>query len=114
MTCLHELRGLGDVQRALAARSGRVLAVSADPLAHLERVARDAQLDFPLLSDVERSAIRAFGLLHADGAGRGRDIALPARVLVRRDATIAWSHVARRIEDRADDAATLAAIEGLS
>jgi peroxiredoxin len=109
---MAELRGLGDVQQALAARNGRVLAIGVDDLEHCSLVHDGQKLAFPVLSDSERTTIRAYGLVHAWGH-ESRDIAIPAQLLVRRDGTIAWRHIAARVTDRAYPSDTLAAIESL-
>lgn len=56
---------------------------------------------------------KSYGLLHEAGGPDGEDIAVPAQILVARDGTIVWRHVARRVQDRAPLADTLAAIEEL-
>jgi len=76
-------------------------------------VIEDDGLPFPILSDAERSVIRAYGLAHEGGGPEGETIAVPAELLLRPDGSIAWRHVARRITDRADPADTLAAVERL-
>jgi peroxiredoxin len=70
-------------------------------------------LAFRILSDEKRDVIRRYGLLHPGGGPGGTDIAVPAQFLVRPDGSIAWRHVSRRIQDRADPAETLAAIAAL-
>ena len=90
-----------------------MLAVSVDtPEQSRELVAADG-LPFRILSDTTRSAIRRYGLLHEGGGPGGTDIAVPAQFLVRPDGSIAWRHVSRRIQDRAEPAETLAAIAAL-
>jgi len=76
-------------------------------------VIEEDALPFPILSDAERTVIRAFGLVHEGGGIEGETIAVPAELLLRPDGSIAWRHVARRITDRADPAQTLAAVERL-
>jgi peroxiredoxin len=109
---MAELRGLGEVQQALAERNGRVLAITVDDLEHCKAVHDEQRLAFAVLSDAERTTIRAYGLVHAWGH-ESRDIAIPAQLLVRRDGTIAWRHIASRITDRAYPSDTLAAIASL-
>ena len=70
-------------------------------------------LPFRILSDEKRDVIRRYGLLHPGGGLGGTDIAVPAQFLVRPDGSVAWRHVSRRIQDRADPAETLAAIAAL-
>ena len=109
---MAELRGLGGVQQALAARNGRVLAISVDDIEHCKQVHDGQKLAFPVLSDADFTTVRAYGLVHAGGYA-SHDIAIPAQLLVRPDGTIAWRHIATRVTDRAYPSDTLAAIESL-
>ena len=74
----------------------------------------ELELPFPVLSDVDAVATRAFGLLHARGGPGGKDVALPAHVLLDAEMTIRWRHVAHRIQERPRPADVLAQIERLS
>lgn len=73
----------------------------------------DDGLPFAMLSDMDASVIRRYGLAHEGGGLDGETIAVPAQLLVRPDGTIAWRHVARAITDRADPRDTRAAVERL-
>lgn len=90
-----------------------MLAVCVDPPESNAQVAFDEELRFPLLSDAGRDVVRRYGLLHEGGAPDGSDIAVPALLLLRPDGSVAWRHVARRIQDRADPAEALEAVRGL-
>lgn len=59
---LAQLRQHADAFRRLGAE---VVVVSFEPLEQLERYAREERLPFPVLSDPERVAYRAFGLAEA-------------------------------------------------
>lgn len=52
-------------------------------------------LEFPVLSDPELSTIRAWGVEH-----EGKDIALPATLVVDRSGKIAWAYVGDNPRDR--------------
>ena len=90
-----------------------MLAISVDPPELSRGVVEEEGLRFPILADPAREVIRSYGLVHAGGGLDEEDIALPAQLLVAPDGRIVWSHVARRIQDRASPARTLAAIEDL-
>ena len=90
-----------------------MLAVSVDPPQINAEVARDEGLRFPLLSDVGREVVCEYGLLDAGGGRGGADIAVPALLLLRQDGSVAWRHVARRIQDRADPEEVLEAVRGV-
>jgi hypothetical protein len=54
-----------------------------------------------------------YGIEHPDGGPGGETIAVPAELLVVQDGRVLWSHVARRIQDRASPEQLLQAIERL-
>ena len=83
----------------LAQAGVRMMAISVDPPSRSRKVIERNDLPFPILADTERKVIRAYGLLHEDGGLTG-DIAIPAHVLVGRDGTVLWRHVAPRIQQR--------------
>ncbi len=84
--------------------------MSVDAPADSRRVVADLALAFPILSDEERTVIRAYGLVHEGGGLEGETIAVPAQLLVARDGSVVWKHVAARITDRMDPARTLEAL----
>jgi peroxiredoxin len=84
-----------------------------DPPATSHALVAAEDLPFRVLSDTTGDVIRRYGLLHPGGGPGGTDIAVPAQFLLRPDGSIAWRHVSRRIQDRADPAETLAAIAAL-
>jgi alkyl hydroperoxide reductase subunit AhpC len=68
-----------------------VLAISGDsPFCH-EAFARDADLPFPLLSDVHRSTIRAYGVLDEE-----RNVAYRSTFVVDRDGVLRWGQAGDR------------------
>ena len=91
-------------------KGGSLLAISVDPPEDSLRVVEQEHLPFPILSDAARQVVKSYGLLHAGGGLDGEDIAIPAQLLLERDGRIVWRHVARRIQDRAYPAETLAPI----
>jgi len=75
------------------AAGAEVIAVSVDTIEESARLASGLGLEFPLLSDVERKAITAWGLVHEGGKPGGGAIARPAIFLVEPDGTISWRSV---------------------
>ena len=75
------------------AAGAEVIAVSVDTIEESERLASGLGLEFPLLSDVERKAITAWGVVHDGGKPGGGAIARPAIFLVEPDGTISWRSV---------------------
>ena len=72
-----------------------MLAVSVDTNEASALLAERLGLEFPILSDVQEEAIRAWGLVHENGKPGGGAIARPAVFLVEPDGTISW----RRLTD---------------
>jgi peroxiredoxin 2/4 len=68
-----------------------VLAISGDsPFCH-DAFVRSARLPFPLLSDVHRTAIRAYGVLDED-----RNVAYRSTFIVDRDGVLRWGQAGDR------------------
>ena len=76
-----------------------MLGLSPDAVDKCRHVHRQQRLAFPLLSDAELTAARAFGVLH-EKQPQGQDLALPANILIDAAGRIRWRHVARRVPDR--------------
>ena len=111
--CTAELRGLGEVNRELQSQGGRLLAISVDPPATSKDVVERNGLDFPILSDADRTVTRAYGLLHEGGARDGSDIAIPAHVLIDRHGRIVSTFVSKRIQARLSPKRVLATVQKL-
>lgn len=90
-----------------------MLAVSVDEPAQSRALVARFELPFRSLCDTSRDVVRRYGLLHAGGGPGGSDIAVPALLLVRPDGAIAWRHVSRSAQDRADPADVMAAVRAL-
>jgi peroxiredoxin len=89
-----------------------VLGIVVDPVETNAQLARDADLDFPVLSDPDLHTIDAYGLRHPSGHD-GRDIALSASVLLDANGIVRWTHVTRNFRVRPLPAEILAAIDDL-
>jgi peroxiredoxin (alkyl hydroperoxide reductase subunit C) len=72
-------------------RGATLLAISGDtPFCH-DAFARSAGLSFPLLSDVHREVIRAYGVLDED-----RNVAYRATFVVDREGVLRWGQAGDR------------------
>ena len=82
----------------------RVLAVSVDPPEVSARFRKGLAADFTFLSDVKGELLGRLGLLHRGGYG-GRDVAVPAAMLVDKQGIVRWvykpelGHLRMRPED---------------
>lgn len=75
-------------------------------------LARDAGLDYPILSDPDFRVIDAYGLRHPSGHD-GHDIALSASVLVDGGGIVRWASVTRNFRVRPIPDQLLARIDAL-
>lgn len=67
--------------------------VSVDTNEESAMLAERLGLGFPILSDVQETAIRNWGLVHEDAKPGGGSMARPAVFLVEADGTISWRSV---------------------
>lgn len=73
---------------------------------------REDGLKARVFADPELTAIRAFGLVHARGGPGGKDIAVPAHVLVARGGVISSQWRSGSIQDRRDPKEILQLLHG--
>ena len=71
------------------------MGISADGTSDSAALAERKGVRFPLLSDTDLATIRAYGIEHV-----GKDISLPATIIVDRDGKVAWAYVGDRQTDR--------------
>jgi alkyl hydroperoxide reductase subunit AhpC len=72
-----------------------LLAISGDTTFAHAAFAREHRFPFPLLSDVHRTVIRAYGVLDAD-----RNVAYRSTVVVDRDGLLRWGQIGDRTMTR--------------
>jgi len=103
ISCCEELRSLGEVQKALKAKGGDILAISADPISRLQQGRKDIP-DVPcvLIGDEKGVAIQLLQLQHTSFSKVGRMMAIPANILIDKDGKIVWTHYASVAMDRPD------------
>jgi peroxiredoxin len=101
------------VARELAARGGKLFAVSVDTPELSQGVVQKRDLPFSILSDEGRTLIRAWHLAHVGGAPDGGDVAIPAQILIAKGGRVVWKHVSQRVDDRVDPADVLARVRAL-
>jgi len=91
-------------------RGAAVLAISGDSSACHTAFAAATKVPFPLLSDVHRSAIRAYGVLDTD-----RNVAWRSTFVIDRDGLLRWGQAGERqmIRDGAEILRILDLIEQL-
>lgn len=97
-----------DIQNAGA----EIIAVSVDTIEESAGLAAGLGLEFPILSDVERRAIRDWGLIHEGGQPGGGAIARPAIFIVESDGRISWRSLTENYRVRVRPEHVLEALEG--
>jgi peroxiredoxin len=85
-----------------------VVGISVDPVENNGAMVEKLVLPFPLLSDPDGTAIKAYGVW-TDGEG---GIARPSIFAVRSNASIAWRYVGEDYADRPADDELFAALKG--
>jgi peroxiredoxin len=62
-------------------------------------------LEFPVLSDSDRRAINAYGVVHSGGSVDGGDIARPATFIIGPDGRVEWRNLTEnwRVRVRPDE-----------
>ena len=110
---MTELQGLQLSIDALRKRGCAIAGVVVDPPEANAELARQAKLDYPILSDASLRAVDAYGLRHAGGGPDGQDIAHSASVLVDGAGIVRWKFVTRNFRVRPNPTDVLAAIDAL-
>jgi len=87
----------------------RPVAISVDEPSLSRDLAQKAGYTFPILSDPDTRAIRAYGLLHEGAGVKGHDVARPAEFLVDQSGTVRWVNLTEDLRIRARPEALLAA-----
>ncbi len=80
------------------ARGAKLAAISVDPIEDSQALAERLKLGFPLLSDEDRTVVRAYGVYHAE-----KKIALPAIVVIDREGIVRWRRVSESVTDRPEE-----------
>ncbi|HYF52126.1 MAG TPA: redoxin domain-containing protein [Planctomycetota bacterium] len=108
MSCADELRGLGEVRKALQSKGGDIIAISTEKPERLKQN-RESNKNLPcvLASDPDGSAATTLQLLH-EGMGKiGKKLFVPANILLDDRGVVVWTHYARTVMDRPDPAEVL-------
>jgi peroxiredoxin len=84
------------------------VAISVDPPERSLALAERLGVTFPLLSDEDLSAIRAYGVEDAENG-----VAWPAIFIVARDGRIAWRSLAETYRERPASKVVLEALDGI-
>jgi glutaredoxin-dependent peroxiredoxin len=91
-TCTKEMCTFRDSMSELNRISARVIGVSTDTFFALKAWADAQRLDFPLLSDYNKTVIRQYGVVNPDMIGL-KDIAKRATFVIDRSGTITYREI---------------------
>jgi len=95
-TCTEEMCTVGSDFSSYDELGAQVLAVSVDSPAVLERFRRECGAGFPFLSDFNREAVEAFGVLRTEPLGAGlRNTADRSAFVIDRDGTIVYTWLSK-------------------
>lgn len=76
------------------AADAKVIAICADSVEKNAAAVEKLKLEFPILSDSNLKATKAFGLLHEGGfGGETPDIARPAVLILDQQGVVRWRHL---------------------
>lgn len=88
-------------------------AISVDPVERNREVVDRLGLDFPILSDADRRAVAAYGVMHAGAGMGGVDIARPATFLIGPDGVVRWRDLTDNWRVRVSPDAVIEAVQEL-
>ena len=110
---MSQLREFAEHKADFDRAGARMVAVSVDDQEHA-RLVFDKQVGrkFPILSDPQLSAIRAYGLVHTQGHADS-DIAIRATLVLDRDGVERWRRVSQSVPDIPKSADALAQLRAL-
>ena len=113
-TCSCELGTFRDRYGELHALNAVVLGISVDLPWTLRRYRVEEMLQFPLLSDFDRTAIRAYGVVDDNFQGYHSGVAQRSIVVVDPEGTVRWEWVSGSQGELPDFGEMLAALERLA
>lgn len=113
--CQAQLKSMKPLQAQLAQRGYALAAISYDPPADLAKFAKSQSISFPLLADPKSAMIDAFGLrdpVYAKGSF-AYGVPKASTYIIDRAGTVRWRAIATDYKIRDDNAAIIAAVDGL-
>jgi len=110
---MSQLREFAEHKADFDRASARLVAVSVDDQEHA-RLVFDKQVGrrFPILSDPDLSAVRAYGLVHTQGHAGG-DIAIRATIIIDREGIERWRRASESVPDIPKSTDVLAQLRAL-
>jgi len=101
-----------DIYHEFEKRGAGAVAILAESLARMQEFLRDHKYPFPVLSDVRREAVKAYGV-YVRVNFESVNISRPAEFILDKDKTIEYIYVGRIQTDFPPDEEILAALDSL-
>lgn len=80
----------------------QVLAISPDPNERSQELADRLTVDYRFLADPDLAVTRRLGLVHVGGGENGKDVPVPATVVIDRAGVVRWTSYAENFQVRPD------------
>jgi len=71
------------------------------------------RVNYRFLADRDLAVTRRLGLVHAGGGSDGKDVPVPATVVIDRAGVVRWSKLADNVQSRPDPKDVLGAVRAL-
>jgi peroxiredoxin len=101
-----------DIYEEFEKRGARVAVIMAESLARMQEFLKKHQYPFPLLSDVRREVVKAYGV-YVRVNFESVNISRPAELIIDKDKTIRYIYVGRIQTDFPSDDEIFAVLDGL-
>jgi peroxiredoxin len=101
------------VTHDLEAAGAAILAISPDPNARSQDLARRLKVSYRFLADPDLAVTRRVGLVHAGGGEGGKDVPRPATIVIDRQGVVRWAAFADNVQARPDSREILRVVRAL-
>jgi peroxiredoxin len=101
-SCTKEMCSVQEDYKAYDKLNTAVVGISVDSHFALKRFAEDNKIEYPLLSDFNRQAIKAYDVVHHDFAFGYKDVARRATFVIDENGIIRYAHAMENIGEVPD------------
>jgi peroxiredoxin len=108
-----ELQGLGAATHSVEAAGAQVLAISPDANTQSQDLADRLKVGYRFLADPDLRVTRQLGLVHTGGGENGKDVPVPATVVIDRAGVVRWTAYSENFQVRPDPRDVLQALQSL-
>jgi peroxiredoxin len=111
--CTKEMCAIQEDYAAYQSLNAQIIGVSIDTLFALKRFGEDNKINFPLLSDFNKIAIKDYDVVHAEFAFGYKDVAKRATYVIDKDGIVRFVEVLPQLGDMPNMEAIKAALQEL-